>query len=165
MLDFVYQHNQDVAQQLLTYELRNWSRQTCLSLAVTADHKRLLAHPSCQVLLAELWMGGLNLRRNTNLKVLLSVLFPPAMLQLEFRTQEELRQMPQTEEEYLMEHCEDEEDRSDEDDDDPTGADEVGDAGGAAVGAAVVPCECAATAVAGTTARLRRMGGITEGKQ
>ena len=75
-------------------------------------------------------MGGLNLRRNTNLKVLLSVLFPPAMLQLEFRTQEELRQMPQTEEEYMMEHCEDEEDGSDEEDEEQTGADEVGWGGG-----------------------------------
>ena len=71
LLDYAYQQNDDLAQQLLTYELQNWSKQTCLSLAVAAGHGSFVAHTCSQILLADLWMGGLRMRRNTNLKVCL----------------------------------------------------------------------------------------------
>lgn len=69
LLDFCYRQDDDQTQQLLTSELKNWSGQTCLSLAVTANHRALLAHPCSQIILADLWMGGLRTRKNTNLKV------------------------------------------------------------------------------------------------
>lgn len=69
LLDFCYRQDDDQAQQLLTCELQNWSGQTCLSLAVAANHRALLAHPCSQIILADLWMGGLRTRKNTNLKV------------------------------------------------------------------------------------------------
>lgn len=69
LLDFCYRQNDDQTQQLLTCELQNWSGQTCLSLAVAANHRALLAHPCSQIILADLWMGGLRTRKNTNLKV------------------------------------------------------------------------------------------------
>ncbi|KAK6630175.1 hypothetical protein RUM44_005731 [Polyplax serrata] len=102
LLDFCYRQDDDQAQQLLTCELQNWSGQTCLSLAVAANHRALLAHPCSQIILADLWMGGLRTRKNTNLKVILGLICPPYICQLEFKSKEELQSMPQTEEEHLI---------------------------------------------------------------
>ncbi|XP_069361506.1 transient receptor potential cation channel trpm isoform X8 [Maniola hyperantus] len=101
LLDYCYRQDDDQAQQLLTCELQNWSGQTCLSLAVAANHRALLAHPCSQIILADLWMGGLRTRKNTNLKVILCLLCPLYILQLEFKSKEELQLMPQTEEEHF----------------------------------------------------------------
>ncbi|XP_017299512.2 transient receptor potential cation channel trpm [Diaphorina citri] len=68
LLDFCYRQDDDQTQQLLTCELQNWSGQTCLSLAVAANHRPLLAHPCSQIILADLWMGGLRTRKHTNVK-------------------------------------------------------------------------------------------------
>nr|CAD7409270.1 unnamed protein product [Timema poppensis] len=80
LLDFCYRQDDDQTQQLLTCELQNWSGQTCLSLAVTANHRALLAHPCSQIILADLWMGGLRTRKNTNLKVMFVLLKPIAFI-------------------------------------------------------------------------------------
>lgn len=71
LLDFCYRQDAERAQRLLTCELQSWSSQSCLSLAVAANHRAILAHPCSQVILADLWMGGLRTRKNTNLKVIL----------------------------------------------------------------------------------------------
>jgi len=102
LLDFCYRQHDDQTQQLLTCELQNWSGQTCLSLAVAANHRTLLAHPCSQIILADLWMGGLRTRKNTNLKVILGLLCPFYIAKLEFKSKEELQLMPQTEEEHLI---------------------------------------------------------------
>uniref|UniRef100_A0A0A9YDY3 Transient receptor potential cation channel trpm n=1 Tax=Lygus hesperus TaxID=30085 RepID=A0A0A9YDY3_LYGHE len=102
LLDYSYRQDDDQTQQLLTCELQNWSGQTCLSLAVAANHRQLLAHPCSQIILADLWMGGLRTRKNTNLKVLFGLVFPPYIARLEFKSKEELQLMPQTEEEHLI---------------------------------------------------------------
>jgi transient receptor potential cation channel subfamily M protein 3 len=60
-----------MTQRLLTASLPNWGGHTCLALAVLANNKPFLAHPSCQILLAELWHGGLHFRCHSNAKVLL----------------------------------------------------------------------------------------------
>ena len=49
-------------------------------------------------------MGGLRTRRNTAIKVMLCLLLPPYILALEFKSREELSLMPQTLEEYLVDH-------------------------------------------------------------
>lgn len=72
LLDFCYRQDAERAQRLLTCELQSWSNQSCLSLAVSANHRPLLAHPCSQIILADLWMGGLRTRKNTNLKVSVS---------------------------------------------------------------------------------------------
>ncbi|KAF4525034.1 hypothetical protein B566_EDAN001947 [Ephemera danica] len=152
LLDFCYRQDDDQTQQMLTCELPNWSGQTCLSLAVAANHRALLAHPCSQIILADLWMGGLRTRKNTNMKVghvvslfmveqmlesmkdylvgmiqrtfdcgieqaeclytellqctqkknlvILGLTFPFYITRLEFKTREELQQMPQTEEQH-----------------------------------------------------------------
>ncbi|XP_015190777.1 PREDICTED: transient receptor potential cation channel trpm isoform X4 [Polistes dominula] len=112
LLDYCYRQDDDQTQQLLTSELQNWSGQTCLSLAVTANHRPLLAHPCSQIILADLWMGGLRTRKNTNLKVVLGLLFPVYISRLEFKSREELQLMPQTQEEHLI-ALEDEKEDSD----------------------------------------------------
>ncbi|KAG0710418.1 Transient receptor potential cation channel trpm [Chionoecetes opilio] len=100
VMDYCYRQDDDRAQQLLTYQLKNWSKQTCLSLAVADNHRALLSHTCCQILLADLWLGGLRTRKNTNIKVMLSLLIPPLVLLLGFRSREELKTMPQTREEH-----------------------------------------------------------------
>ena len=54
------------------------------------------------MILSDLWLGGLRSRRWTNIKVILSLIFPPAILKLEFKSKEELQLMSQTEEEHLV---------------------------------------------------------------
>ncbi|CAH1392573.1 unnamed protein product [Nezara viridula] len=101
LLDYCYRQDDDQTQQLLTCELQNWSGQTCLSLAVAANHRQLLAHPCSQIILADLWMGGLRTRKNTNIKVIFGLLVPIYIAKLEFKSKEELQLMPQTEEEHM----------------------------------------------------------------
>ncbi|XP_043280353.1 transient receptor potential cation channel trpm isoform X2 [Venturia canescens] len=122
LLDFCYRQDDDQTQQLLTSELQNWSGQTCLSLAVTANHRPLLAHPCSQIILADLWMGGLRTRKNTNLKVVLGLICPLYITRLEFKTREELQLMPQTQEEHLI-ALEDENEDSDSEQGIPPGPD------------------------------------------
>ncbi|XP_038115217.1 transient receptor potential cation channel trpm isoform X4 [Culex quinquefasciatus] len=105
LLDFCYRQDAERAQRLLTCELQSWSSQSCLSLAVAANHRAILAHPCSQVILADLWMGGLRTRKNTNLKVILGLLVPPFIKKLDFKSKEELQKMPQTEEEHLENQC------------------------------------------------------------
>lgn len=102
LLDYCYRQDDDLAQQLLTCELSNWSRQTCLRLAFACHHRDLLAHPCSQLILGDLWLGGLRTRRSTNLKIVLAILCPPLILRLEFKSKEELQLMPQTEEEHMI---------------------------------------------------------------
>ncbi|XP_023931927.1 transient receptor potential cation channel subfamily M member 3-like [Lingula anatina] len=103
LLEVCYKTDADATKQLLTYELKNWSNQTCLSLAVSAVHREFLAHPCCQMLLTDMWMGGLNMRKYTVLKVLMGILIPPLLLALEYKSKEELQLMPQTVEEHIGE--------------------------------------------------------------
>lgn len=69
LLEHCYKIDDDYTQQLLTYELKNFSDQTCLSLAVDAMHQDFVAHTCCQTLINDLWMGGLRMRKNSSLKV------------------------------------------------------------------------------------------------
>ena len=99
LLEYCYQSDDDLTQYMLTASLDNWSRNTCLKLAVTANHLQFLAHPLSQAILADLWMGGLRMRKNPGFKIILGLLIPVTILQLDFKTREELELMPQTEEE------------------------------------------------------------------
>lgn len=69
LLEHCYKIDDDYTQQLLTYELKNFSDQTCLSLAVSANHREFVANGCCQMLLNDMWMGGLRMRKSTSLKV------------------------------------------------------------------------------------------------
>ncbi|XP_070203392.1 transient receptor potential cation channel subfamily M member 3-like [Littorina saxatilis] len=103
LLEHCYKLDDDYTQQLLTYEIKTFSEQTNLGLAVGANHRQFIAHTACQVLLNDLWIGGLRMRKNTSFKVILGLFFPPYLLALEFKSREELQLMPQTMEEHLEE--------------------------------------------------------------
>uniref|UniRef100_A0A183EZ07 TTC27 n=1 Tax=Gongylonema pulchrum TaxID=637853 RepID=A0A183EZ07_9BILA len=62
LLNHCYQQDDTETLRLLTAELPNWGQHTCLSLAVIANNRRFLAHPCCQILLADLWHGGLGMK-------------------------------------------------------------------------------------------------------
>ncbi|XP_061592460.1 transient receptor potential cation channel subfamily M member 1-like isoform X2 [Cololabis saira] len=89
LLDQSYKHDEQVAMKLLTYELKNWSNSTCLKLAVAAKHRDFIAHTCSQMLLTDMWMGCLKMGKSNNLKVILGIIFPPAILLLEFRFRDE----------------------------------------------------------------------------
>ncbi|KAJ1180885.1 hypothetical protein NDU88_006097 [Pleurodeles waltl] len=90
LLDQSYKHDEQVAMKLLTYELKNWSNSTCLKLAVAAKHRDFIAHTCSQMLLTDMWMGRLRMRKNPGLKVIMGILLPPTILFLEFRSHDDL---------------------------------------------------------------------------
>nr|KAF6412078.1 transient receptor potential cation channel subfamily M member 1 [Rousettus aegyptiacus] len=90
LLDQSYKHDEQIAMKLLTYELKNWSNSTCLKLAVAAKHRDFIAHTCSQMLLTDMWMGRLRVRKNPGLKVIMGILLPPTILLLEFRTYDDL---------------------------------------------------------------------------
>lgn len=103
MLDKCYKEDDELTQQLLTYDLVNWSHWTCLSLAVCSNLKEFLSHAACQTLINDLWMGGMKIRKHVIFKVITGLLFPPAIFAIQFKTAKELQYMPQTQEEHEKE--------------------------------------------------------------
>ncbi|KAI3376894.1 hypothetical protein L3Q82_000010 [Scortum barcoo] len=89
LLDQSYKHDEQVAMKLLTYELKNWSNSTCLKLAVAAKHRDFIAHTCSQMLLTDMWMGCLRMGKSNSLKVILGIIFPPAILLMEFHLGDE----------------------------------------------------------------------------
>ncbi|XP_061669472.1 transient receptor potential cation channel subfamily M member 1-like isoform X3 [Syngnathoides biaculeatus] len=89
LLDQSYKRDEQVAMKLLTYELKNWSNSTCLKLAVAAKHRDFIAHTCSQMLLTDMWMGCLRMGKSNSLKVILGIVFPPAILLLDFRIGDE----------------------------------------------------------------------------
>ncbi|CAL1616075.1 unnamed protein product [Knipowitschia caucasica] len=108
LLDQSYKQDEQMAMKLLTYELKNWSNATCLQLAVAAKHRDFIAHTCSQMLLTDMWMGRLRMRKNSGLKVILGLLLPPSILSLEFKNKDEMSYMPQEQEAYLQEKEEEE---------------------------------------------------------
>ncbi|XP_076863597.1 transient receptor potential cation channel subfamily M member 1-like [Brachyhypopomus gauderio] len=78
--------------KLLTYELKNWSKSTCLKLAVAAKHRDFIAHTCSQMLLTDMWMGCLRVGKNPGIKVIIGIIFPPSILLLGFRLGDETHQ-------------------------------------------------------------------------
>ncbi|XP_072007130.1 transient receptor potential cation channel subfamily M member 3 isoform X11 [Engystomops pustulosus] len=103
LLDQSYKQDEQMAMKLLTYELKNWSNATCLQLAVAAKHRDFIAHTCSQMLLTDMWMGRLRMRKNSGLKVILGILLPPSILSLEFKNKDEMPYMSQANEIDLQE--------------------------------------------------------------
>jgi hypothetical protein len=70
------------------------------------------------MILNDLWMGGMAIRRYLNWKVIASILFFPLVLRIEFKSAEELKLQPKTHEEHLATQNESNDDDDDDDDDD-----------------------------------------------
>ncbi|MEQ2277486.1 hypothetical protein XENORESO_003476, partial [Xenotaenia resolanae] len=102
VLDCAFQQNEQMAMKLLTSEMEAWSHFTCLQLAVSSCHRAFVSHSCTQTLLTDLWTGPLNMRKNSFLKIILSLLLPPAILLLEFKSKAEMCHVPQSHETMLF---------------------------------------------------------------
>ncbi|XP_061465295.1 transient receptor potential cation channel subfamily M member 6 [Rhineura floridana] len=98
VLDNAFKQNEQMAMKLLTYELKNWSNSTCLKLAVSVGLRPFVSHTCTQMLLTDMWMGRLKMRKNSWFKVILSILLPPTILMLEFKNKAEMSHVPQSQE-------------------------------------------------------------------
>ncbi|XP_034068678.1 transient receptor potential cation channel subfamily M member 6 isoform X4 [Gymnodraco acuticeps] len=99
MLDCAFRQNEQMAMKLLTSEMEAWSHFTCLQMAVSSCHRPFVSHSCTQTLLTDLWTGPLNMRKNSFVKIILSLLLPPAILLLEFKSKAEMCHVPQSHEE------------------------------------------------------------------
>lgn len=104
LVDSCFKQDQKRSRQLLTMELDRWSKMTNLQLAVISNHKILLGHPCCQILLADLWMGALNIKTHQTLKVLGGIFFPFIVCCLEYKSTEELKLLPHQEKQVHSTH-------------------------------------------------------------
>uniref|UniRef100_A0A8C6XEQ5 Transient receptor potential cation channel subfamily M member 6 n=1 Tax=Naja naja TaxID=35670 RepID=A0A8C6XEQ5_NAJNA len=98
VLDNAFKQNEQMAMKLLTYELKNWSNSTCLKLAVSVGLRPFVSHTCTQMLLTDMWMGRLKMRKNSWFKVILSILLPPTILMLDFKSKAEMSHVPQSQE-------------------------------------------------------------------
>nr|XP_020446049.1 transient receptor potential cation channel subfamily M member 7-like isoform X2 [Monopterus albus] len=104
VLDYAFRQNEQMAMKLLTSEMEAWSHFTCLQMAVSSSHRPFVSHSCTQTLLTDLWTGPLNMRKNSFLKIILSLLLPPAILLLEFKSKAEMCHVPQSHEAMLFGH-------------------------------------------------------------
>uniref|UniRef100_A0A8C4NVW2 non-specific serine/threonine protein kinase n=1 Tax=Dicentrarchus labrax TaxID=13489 RepID=A0A8C4NVW2_DICLA len=102
LLEESFRQDETMAMKLLTYELKNWSNSTCLKLAVSSHLRPFVAHTCTQMLLSDMWMGRLNMRKNSWYKVILSILVPPAILLLEYKSKAEMAHIPQSQDDHQM---------------------------------------------------------------
>ncbi|XP_062874411.1 transient receptor potential cation channel subfamily M member 6 [Trichomycterus rosablanca] len=98
LLDKAFKENERMAMKLLTSEMGDWSNFTCLQMAVASGLRPFVAHSCTQMLLTDLWMGRLNMRKNSWLKIIVSILLPVAIQLLEFKSEAEMSHVPQTQE-------------------------------------------------------------------
>ncbi|KAM4675939.1 transient receptor potential cation channel subfamily M member 7-like [Discoglossus pictus] len=96
LLDQSFRQNDRMTMKLLTYELRDWSKSTCLKLAVSSRLRLFVAHTCTQMLLSDMWMGGLNMRKNCWYKVIFGILFPPIIPMFGFKTKAQMSHIPQS---------------------------------------------------------------------
>ncbi|XP_040051546.1 transient receptor potential cation channel subfamily M member 6 isoform X3 [Gasterosteus aculeatus] len=102
LLDCAFRQNEQMAMKLLTSEMEAWSHFTCLQMAVSSCHRPFVSHSCTQTLLTDLWTGPLNMRKNSFVKIILSLLLPPAILLLEFKSEAEMCHVPQSHEAMLF---------------------------------------------------------------
>uniref|UniRef100_A0A672R5E3 non-specific serine/threonine protein kinase n=1 Tax=Sinocyclocheilus grahami TaxID=75366 RepID=A0A672R5E3_SINGR len=98
LLDQAFRKNERMAMKLLTWEMKDWSNFTCLQMAVSSRLRPFVAHNCTQMLLTDLWMGRLNMSKNSWFKIIASILMPVAIQMLEFKSQAEMSHVPQPQE-------------------------------------------------------------------
>uniref|UniRef100_A0A4X2LFF1 Transient receptor potential cation channel subfamily M member 6 n=1 Tax=Vombatus ursinus TaxID=29139 RepID=A0A4X2LFF1_VOMUR len=96
ILEKAFKKNERMAMKLLTYELKNWSNSTCLKLAVSVGLRSFVSHTCTQMLLTDMWMGRLKMTKNSSIKVIISIILPPTILMLEFKSKAEMSHVPQS---------------------------------------------------------------------
>eukprot|EP00079_Xenopus_tropicalis_P022916 XP_012814943.1 PREDICTED: transient receptor potential cation channel subfamily M member 7-like isoform X2 [Xenopus tropicalis] len=102
LLDQSFKQNDLMAMKLLTYELKNWSKSTCLKLAVSSRLRTFVSHTCTQMLLNDMWMGRLNMRKNAWYKVISGIFFPPIIPLFDYKTMAQMSHIPQSQDDYKM---------------------------------------------------------------
>ncbi|XP_075064037.1 transient receptor potential cation channel subfamily M member 7-like [Mixophyes fleayi] len=102
LLDKTYKQNERMTMKLLMYELSNWSKSTCLKLAVSGKVRTFVSHICTQKLLTDMWMGRLSLGKNSWCKVILGILLPPIIPLLEYRTKAQMSHIPVSQDAHEM---------------------------------------------------------------
>ncbi|XP_041442727.1 transient receptor potential cation channel subfamily M member 7 isoform X3 [Xenopus laevis] len=102
LLDQSFKQNELMAMKLLTYELKNWSKSTCLKLAVSSRLRTFVSHTCTQMLLNDMWMGRLNMRKNAWYKVISGILFPPIIPLFDYKSKTQMSHIPQSQDDYKM---------------------------------------------------------------
>ncbi|XP_062399848.1 transient receptor potential cation channel subfamily M member 6 [Sardina pilchardus] len=98
LLDKAFRENERMAMKLLTSEMKDWSHFTCLQMAVSSGLRAFVAHSCTQTLLTDLWVGRLNMRKNSWFKIILCILVPVSIQLLEFKSQAEMSHVPLSQE-------------------------------------------------------------------
>ncbi|XP_031426109.1 transient receptor potential cation channel subfamily M member 6 isoform X2 [Clupea harengus] len=98
LLDKAFRENERMAMKLLTSEMKDWSNFTCLQMAVSSSLRSFVAHTCTQMLLTDLWMGRLNMRKIYWFKIVLGILVPVSIQLLDFKSQAEMSHVPQSQE-------------------------------------------------------------------
>ncbi|OAF67589.1 hypothetical protein A3Q56_04688 [Intoshia linei] len=101
LLDLYSKKNNDKTHQLLTYELSSLGKQTCLSLAASASNRDFLAHFAIQMLLHKMWMGAIRSTSYVWLKIFICIFCPLLIPKIEYKTEKEIKLLPQTEDEHF----------------------------------------------------------------
>ncbi|XP_074062751.1 transient receptor potential cation channel subfamily M member 6 isoform X1 [Macrotis lagotis] len=104
ILEKAFKQNERMAMKLLTYELKNWSNFTCLKMAVSVGLRSFVSHTCTQKLLTDMWMGRLKMTKNSSLKIIISILLPPTILTLEFKSKAEMSHIPQSQDSQFTWH-------------------------------------------------------------
>ena len=78
---------------MITRELTQFHRHTCLSLANCSAHEEFVAHSSVQHLLSDVWTGTLKTREVSTSSLILAMFWPPLIWKFDFRNTEELKTM------------------------------------------------------------------------
>ncbi|XP_023578761.1 transient receptor potential cation channel subfamily M member 6 [Octodon degus] len=102
VLEKAFKQNEPMAMKLLTYELKNWSNFTCLKLAASGGLRPFVSHSCTQMLLTDMWVGRLKMRKHSWLKIIISILLPPTILTLEFKSKAEMSHVPQSQDFQFM---------------------------------------------------------------
>ncbi|XP_033107562.1 transient receptor potential cation channel subfamily M member 7-like [Anneissia japonica] len=88
LLDICYDMNEKQAKKITVRRHSNWSRYSCLSLAVRASHMKFVAHQCCQAHMNDIWVGKLLTRKAY--KVLLCCIFPPFLFGIKYKSRKEI---------------------------------------------------------------------------
>ncbi len=91
LLTQFYETDRYLATQMLNREVRLINGRTCLEIAANAEALRFLSHISCQSLLESIWYG--QILRTSWILLLLTMICPPLLFVLDYRSKEEIKDM------------------------------------------------------------------------
>ena len=108
ILNECYSTKAKATEDMITRELTQFPRHTCLSLANCSSQEEFIAHSSVQQLLHDVWTGALKTREVSTFALLLAMFCPPLIWQFKFRNTKELKKMVHVEDDFDVDDDEEE---------------------------------------------------------